>query len=108
MANDNLHFEKPNLSIFLIFKRFLEIVFSKSSFSPIIARSASPLFTKEGISSSLTKRISIGIVLDLIYNLPSLDLNLTPDFCKIFWLSSDNLPFFCIAIVNLLFIFLIF
>ena len=78
-ANDNLHLEKPKLKTFSI-DVFLNKDFSSNIFSPTIARSASPLDTKEGMSSLLTNNISIGILLAFAKRLSVLIEKLIPDF----------------------------
>ena len=78
-AKESLHLEKPRLIIFSI-KVLLNKDFSISTFSPTIAKSASPFETKEGISSLLTNKISIGRLLDLANRLSPLVEKLIPDF----------------------------
>ena len=78
-ANDNLHLEKPKLNTFSM-DVFLNKDFSSNMFSPTMARSASPLDTKDGISSLLTNNISIGILLAFAKRLSVLIEKLTPDF----------------------------
>ena len=78
-AIDNLHFENPKSSTLNVLF-FLYRVFSTRTFSPTIARSASPFETNDGISSSLTKSISIGRLLDFASSLSPLVEKLIPDF----------------------------
>jgi hypothetical protein len=78
-AKDSLHLEKPRFIIFSI-KVLLNKDFSIRTFSPTIARSASPFETKEGISSLLTNRISMGKLLDLANKLSPFVEKLIPDF----------------------------
>ena len=78
-AIESLHLENPKSKTLTVLF-FLNRVFSIRTFSPTIARSASPLETKEGISSSLTNRISIGRLFDFANNLSPLVEKLIPDF----------------------------
>ena len=102
-AIDSLHSENPRSRDFIIFF-FLDNVFSIKTFSPTIAKSASPFETREGISSSLTKSISTGRLLDFASSLSALELKLIPDLLIKSLLCAESLPFFWIAIVSLLFI----
>ena len=103
-AKDSRHLEKPKSSTLSIYD-LLNNVFSNKTFSPTIAKSASPLETKEGISSLLTNKISIGRLFDLANKLSPFVEKLIPDFLIKSTLCSNNRPFFCIAIVSLFFIF---
>ena len=98
-ANASLQFENPNFSIDLAVICLLVAACSAKTFCPTIPRSATPLETSDGMSSSLTKSMSISILDERANSFSPEVEKLIPDLINNFLLLSKSLPFLCIAIV---------
>ena len=87
-ANASLHLENPNFNNGLAVILLFVAACSAKTFSPTIPRSATPLDTREGMSSSLTSNISIFIFEDLAKRRSPFSEKLIPDLINRFLLFS--------------------
>ena len=94
LANAREHLEKPKGKIVWALRLVFVADCSARTFSPTIPRSATPLETREGISSSRTSKISIFIFEDRARSFSPDVRKFMPDFSNKFLLLSESLPFF--------------